>query len=84
MPKYRDDHQPRQKLAPRFLTVSEYCDLTGECAATAYNGMRTGRIPFIDDDGRRKVPTSYLDERERAAYERRSNLAIHNPLKSTA
>jgi hypothetical protein len=85
VPKYRVDHQPPQKLPPRFLTVGKYCELTGECAATAYNGMRTGRIPFIDDDGRRKIPASYVDERERLAYERRAQLlALHNPMKTTA
>jgi len=67
------------------MFVDEYCDRTGESRGTAYNGMRTGRIPFIDDDGRRKIPASYLDERERLAYERQAKLlALHNPLKSTA
>jgi hypothetical protein len=85
MPKYKADHQPRQKLPPKFFFIKEYCEVTGECPATAYAGMKSGRIPYIDDDGRRKIPVSYVDERGRLAYERQAQLlALHNPMKTTA
>jgi hypothetical protein len=55
-------------IGKRFLTVDEYCFTTGESRPTAYLGMRNGRIPHVDDDGRRKIPTSFVDQLERVAF----------------
>ena len=68
MPRLRGPPKPRSRLPRRFYTVDEYCDVKGESRAGAYKGMRTGRIPYVDEDGKRRIPVSYVDEQEKAAF----------------
>lgn len=60
--------ESRTRLAKRFLTIDEFADLTGISRPTIYEKMRRREIPFDASSGRRRIPVSYVDHMERAAF----------------
>jgi hypothetical protein len=56
-----NDPRPRSPLPRRLYTVDQYADVTEQCRASVYNGMRAGLIPFIVEGGRRKIPVEFVD-----------------------
>jgi len=61
MPKLKGPPQPRTQLARRFYSIDEFCDISGVCRASVYNGMRRGQIPFVELIGCRKIPVDFVD-----------------------
>jgi len=61
MPKLKGPPQPRAQLPRRFYSIDEFCDISGVCRASVYNGMRRGQIPFVELIGCRKIPVDFVD-----------------------
>jgi predicted DNA-binding transcriptional regulator AlpA len=51
----------------RFLTIREYCTITGTSSAKAARDIKSGRLPTIKLGSRRLVPGAFLDGLEAQA-----------------
>jgi hypothetical protein len=58
----RPTAKPKAALPRRLYNIDEFAEVTGQCRASVYNGMADGRIPFVIDGGRRKIPIEFLDQ----------------------
>jgi excisionase family DNA binding protein len=60
--------QIKAALGRRFVTIDELAEVTGISKPTIYEKMRRGEIPYDDSSGRRRIPISFIDKMERAAF----------------
>lgn len=46
----------------KFITVSEYCALTGLSRSGTYNRIRQGKLPVFNYSDKKLIPRSILEE----------------------
>ncbi|WOO36057.1 helix-turn-helix domain-containing protein [Anaerocolumna sp. AGMB13020] len=46
----------------KFMTVSEYCSITGLSRSGTYNRIRQGKIPVFIYSDKKLIPRSILEE----------------------
>jgi len=62
--------KPRTPLPRRLYGIDEYVEVSGKCRAQIYNEMNAGKLPFVIDGGRRKIPVDFIDRQITEAMKR--------------